>query len=60
MPHPRGKDCFLPLSEYPFEAWLKKRGGRQAIVELSVRHSVPNLAELVDSVSVVVAEQTKG
>lgn len=59
MPHPRGKDCFLPLSEYPFEAWLKKRNSRQAVVELAVRYSVPDLMGLVEGVSVVAADGTK-
>ena len=47
MAFPRGLGSFLPPSEYPFIENCKKKGGRQkAIVELTVLHSVPNIADL--------------
>jgi hypothetical protein len=46
-PAPRGQDTFLPLERYPFEAFRKKRGLRNAIVELTVTHSVPGIRGLV-------------
>jgi hypothetical protein len=47
-PAPRGRDTFLPVSAYPFEEWKKKRrGGIEPVVELTVRHSVPNIKDYV-------------
>src|SRR4051812_25320239 len=31
MPHPRGRNCFLPMALYPFAHWRRKRGRRDAI-----------------------------
>jgi len=43
MPHPRGRDTFLPLSKYPFH---ERRGsGDNRVVELSVLGGVPDIAE---------------
>lgn len=43
---PRGADVFVDLDDYPYEQWEKKRGRRQdAVVELTVPHSVPCVAE---------------
>jgi hypothetical protein len=53
MPHPRGRDCFIPLSQYPFAEWHRKRRGREPVVELSVEYSVPNLTDFVESVALV-------
>jgi len=47
-PAPRGRDCFLPLDRLAFEHWAKKRRSKtKAIVELTVRHAVPDVRELV-------------
>ena len=53
MPHPRGKDCFVPLSSYPFAYWQQKRNGRDAVVELAVRGAVAGVVETLDQVSIV-------
>jgi hypothetical protein len=46
-PQPRGRDTFLPLEQYPFQQWQKKRGGaKNAIAELTVEHQVPDIAEI--------------
>lgn len=45
FPHPRGNDTFLSLDKYPYEALKKKR--REAIVELAVEESVPDIADHV-------------
>jgi hypothetical protein len=50
MPHPRGRDCFLPVRDYPYDAWAKKRRKQDAVVELVVDYSVPDVAEFVLSV----------
>jgi hypothetical protein len=49
MAFPRGRDTFLPPCDYPFEENAKKKGGaRKAIVELTVMHSVPDIADLTN------------
>lgn len=49
-PQPRGNSTFLPISEYPFDDWKKRRPAREAIVEMAVPYSVPNIAEFVTAV----------
>jgi hypothetical protein len=44
-PHPRGRDTFLPLSQYPFES--RKARGREPVVELTVEYAVPDIRDLV-------------
>lgn len=46
-PQPRGRDTFLPLTEYPFAEWDRKRRRRDPIVELAVAYSVPDVREFV-------------
>lgn len=47
-PQPRGPETFLPLSQYPFAAWLaKRRSLRDAAVELAVDYAVPDIREYV-------------
>lgn len=53
MPHPRGKDCFVPLAAYPFASWNQKRKGRDAVVELAVRGGVEDVMELLEGVWIV-------
>jgi hypothetical protein len=53
MPHPRGKNCFVPLDSYPFAHWRRKRNLRSAVVELAVTESVPDVMETLERVSVV-------
>jgi hypothetical protein len=53
MPHPRGNDCFVPLPLYPFEYWRRKRNVRNAVVELAIRGSVPDLIDTLERVSIV-------
>jgi len=53
MPHPRGKNCFMPLSMYPFAYWKQKRNLRNAVVELAVSDAVPDLLDTLERVSIV-------
>lgn len=46
-PQPRGKQTFLRMEDYPFAERKKKRGVANAIAEMCIEHSVPNLAEFV-------------
>ncbi len=59
MPHPRGKNCFVPLPAYPFTYWRRKRNLRSAVVELAVAGSVPDLMETLEQVSVVGRGETE-
>ena len=52
LPNPRafrrGRDTFLPMSDYPFEESRKKRGSvKKAIAELTVPYAVPDIMEMV-------------
>ena len=59
IPHPRGKNCFLPLASYPFEYWRRKRNVRDAVVELAVPEAVPNVIEMLERVSIVRRDQAE-
>ena len=43
--HPRGRGTFLPIRSYPFDQ--RRRDGRTPVVELTVKHSVPDIARYV-------------
>jgi hypothetical protein len=49
-PRPRGINTFLPLNEYPFEARRKLRGKADAVAELTVEYSVPDIMEITTRV----------
>jgi hypothetical protein len=53
MPHPRGRNCFVPLASYPFSYWRHKRNVRDAVVELAIKGSVPDLVDALERVSIV-------
>ncbi len=44
-PVKRGSNTFLPISEYPFDERKKIRGLDNAIAELTVEYSIPDIAE---------------
>ena len=46
MPHPRGRETFLPLDEYPFKA-RHKRSSMNAVVELAVVGGVKSVESYV-------------
>lgn len=53
MPHPRGPETFLPIRDYPFEAWRRKRGqAHKAIAEVAVTHSVRDIRKLALEVAI--------
>jgi len=54
-PQPRGVGTFLPIADYPFDEWAGRRPIRDAVVELVVKYSVPNIDSLVERV-----EERKG
>lgn len=45
-PQPRGTDTFKPIEDYPIGLWRQKRPWRDAIVELAVDYSVPDIRDL--------------
>lgn len=47
-PQPRGLDLFRPLESYPFE--IRRKYGKNAVAELTVAHSVPDLRDFVTRV----------
>lgn len=49
-PQPRGRTTFLPLKKYPFGEWARKRGARNAVVELAVDYNVPDISDFVSRV----------
>jgi len=47
-PQPRGLRTFLRIAEYPYDEWRQRRkGSRDAIVELAVRGAVQNIENVV-------------
>lgn len=43
----RGADVFVDIDTYPYDLWRSRRGRRHdAVVELTVRHSIPDIAEM--------------
>lgn len=40
----RGRSTFASLEDYPYEEWRRRRGRRDAIVELAVPNGVPDVA----------------
>lgn len=46
-PQPRGRDTFQRLHEYPFEERRKMRGVKNAVAEVAVDHSVPDIRDFV-------------
>lgn len=53
MPHPRGRDCFVPMELYPYEEWNAKRRGKDPVVEVAVPTAVPDLMTFVERILVV-------
>lgn len=46
-PQPRGRATFQPIGSYPYEEWRRKRGRRDAIVELAIRGGVEDIERFV-------------
>jgi hypothetical protein len=53
MPHPRGRDCFVPMDTYPYDEWHAKRRGRDPVVEVAVAAAVPDLMAFAERILVV-------
>jgi Family of unknown function (DUF7002) len=43
--HPRGRDTFKPIAEFPFDQ--RRNRGSNAVVELAVQYSVPDVRDFV-------------
>lgn len=46
-PQPRGKSTFARIQDYPFDDWRRKRGIKDAVVELAVDHRVADVRDFV-------------
>jgi hypothetical protein len=57
VPPKRGLGTFLTIAEYPF-AERKQKAGRDAVVELTVSYSVPDIATMCEQVLVMQAGET--
>jgi len=44
-PQPRGAGTFLPIADYPYDEWRRRRGRADAVVELAVDYAVPDIAD---------------
>lgn len=40
----RGRGTFATVEDYPYEEWRRRRGRKDAVVELAVRYAVPDIA----------------
>jgi hypothetical protein len=47
FPRARGRDTFLPISEYPYADWRRRRAAGERVVELSVIGGVPDVERFV-------------
>jgi hypothetical protein len=60
FPHPRGLDTFKGIEAYSYDHWRRKGRKRgERVVELSVLHSVPDIARFVRRVTVMQGETIK-
>lgn len=50
---PRGRDTFLPITDFPYAEWMRRRSAREAVVELCVLGGVPDVTRFVRRVSVM-------
>jgi hypothetical protein len=46
-PQSRGANTFKTIGDYPFDEWRQKRGAKDAVVELVINYSVPDLVKFV-------------
>lgn len=46
----RGRSTFLPISDYPYSLWRRKRKRGERVVELAVEGGVPDIARFVRKV----------
>lgn len=46
-PPARGRNTLLPITDYPFDVWRKKRGATTAIAEVAVDYAVPDITNHV-------------
>jgi hypothetical protein len=49
FPASRGRETFLPIGDYPYAEWRKKRSKYESVVELTLIGGVPNIVDYVDS-----------
>jgi len=48
--HPRGKDTFKRIGDYPYAEWRAKRARGERVVEVAIDYAVPDIAKYVKRV----------
>ncbi len=57
FPHPRGSKTFRKIGDYPFDFWKNQKGSAEkSVVEFAIDGAIPDIAELVESVSIQMHE----
>jgi hypothetical protein len=52
-PHPRDRNLFQSIAQYPFEHFRRKKGGpRKAVVELTVDYAIPDITDFIQLVTI--------
>ena len=59
-PQPRGENTFLPISDYPFDEWRKKRSRKTAVAELTVSGGVTDIMDHVMTVHRIDGQKRSG
>ncbi len=58
IPHPRDERTFLPIVDYPYGDWRRRRRRGERAVELAVERAVPDIAAHVRRVVVMKGDKT--
>lgn len=60
FPHPRGRDSFLPITDYPYSDWRTKRARGERAVELTVEYGIQDISKFVNKVTVMCGREIEG
>jgi hypothetical protein len=60
FPRARGRDTFLPITDYPYANWRSRRAAGERVVELSVLGGVPDVERFVQRAMTMSGEQVIG
>jgi hypothetical protein len=47
FPHPRGRDTFQSIQDYPWEDWVERRGIEEGVVEVAIEGGIPDIERYV-------------
>ena len=60
FPRARGRDTFLPITDYPYAHWRSRRAAGERVIELSVLGGVPDVERFVQRAMTMRGEQVIG